>query len=43
MIEQRNLSSHIYDELEIKGILLKIEAYKKAFISLRDIMKKGVE
>jgi len=34
MIEQRNLSSHIYDEDEIKEILGKIVDYKKAFGSL---------
>jgi nucleotidyltransferase substrate binding protein (TIGR01987 family) len=31
MIEQRNLSSHVYDEEEIKEILSKIGAYKNAF------------
>jgi nucleotidyltransferase substrate binding protein (TIGR01987 family) len=34
MIEQRNLSSHIYDEDEIKEILGKIVAYKNAFQNL---------
>ena len=34
MIEQRNLSSHIYDENEIKDILLKVADYKKAFEQL---------
>lgn len=34
MIEQRNLSSHIYDEDEIKEILTKIIEYKEAFSSL---------
>lgn len=34
MIEQRNLSSHIYDEDEIKEILGKICRYKDAFQSL---------
>ena len=34
MIEQRNLSSHIYDENEIKGILLKIADYKTVFARL---------
>lgn len=34
MIEQRNLSSHVYDESEIKGILAKKEAYQKAFLAL---------
>ena len=34
MIEQRNLSSHIYDEDEIKEILGKIVDYKNAFQGL---------
>ncbi|MFO0794270.1 MAG: HI0074 family nucleotidyltransferase substrate-binding subunit [Candidatus Brocadiaceae bacterium] len=34
MIEQRNLSSHIYDEDEIKGILDKINDYKDTFEKL---------
>jgi nucleotidyltransferase substrate binding protein (TIGR01987 family) len=40
MIEQRNLSSHIYDESEIKEILDKKELYKNAFLALK---KKLVE
>jgi hypothetical protein len=43
MIEQRNLSSHIYDEFEIKGILGKKEAYKNAFLLLKDNIEKGIE
>lgn len=35
MIEQRNLSSHIYDESEIKEILDKKDTYKDAFLKLR--------
>lgn len=35
MIEQRNLSSHIYDEFEIKEILDKKEDYKTAFEKLK--------
>jgi nucleotidyltransferase substrate binding protein (TIGR01987 family) len=35
MIEQKNLSSYIYDENEMKEILEKTEIYKKAFIELR--------
>lgn len=35
MIEQRNLSSHIYDELEISEILDKKEHYLKAFQNLK--------
>jgi nucleotidyltransferase substrate binding protein (TIGR01987 family) len=36
MIEQRNLSSHIYDEFEIREILDKISDYKFAFLKLKD-------
>ena len=35
MIEQRNLSSHIYDEYEIKEILDKKDDYKIAFQKLK--------
>jgi nucleotidyltransferase substrate binding protein (TIGR01987 family) len=42
MIEQRNLSSHMYDELEIKEILSKKENYKDAFIRLRDKIKQSL-
>jgi nucleotidyltransferase substrate binding protein (TIGR01987 family) len=35
MIEQRNLTSHIYDEFQIQDILNKKEYYKKAFIELK--------
>lgn len=35
MIEQRNLSAHVYDESEIKDILDKKESYKQAFLDLR--------
>lgn len=35
MIEQRNLSSHIYDESEIKGILDKRTFYRDLFLALR--------
>lgn len=34
LIEQRNLSGHVYDEEEIKGILGKIDDYKNAFEKL---------
>jgi len=40
MIEQRNLSSHIYDESEIREILNKKDSYKRAFLDLRDSLKK---
>ena len=42
MIEQRNLSSHIYDELEISEILDKKENYKEAFVKLRDNIKHSL-
>ena len=35
MIEQRNATSHIYDEYEIKDITNKVHQYKKAFLSLK--------
>ncbi len=35
MIEQRNLSSHIYDEAELKDILYKMQDYKKSFYDLK--------
>ena len=42
MIEQRNLSSHIYDEFEIKGILDRKEAYQKAFLALSNYLKNAL-
>ncbi len=42
MIEQRNLSSHIYDENEIKDILLKVADYKKAFEQLLAALKAAL-
>jgi nucleotidyltransferase substrate binding protein (TIGR01987 family) len=36
MIEQRNLSSHIYDEFEIAGIKEKADKYLNAFNKLKD-------
>ena len=38
MIEQRNLSSHVYDESEMKEILEKKHVYKDAFCSLRNVL-----
>ena len=38
MIEQRNLSSHIYDEFEILGILDKKNDYKNAFVDLQSYL-----
>lgn len=40
MIEKRNLSSHIYDEFEIKEVLERKDEYHEAFITLRDSIKK---
>jgi nucleotidyltransferase substrate binding protein (TIGR01987 family) len=40
MIEQRNLSNHIYDEYEISDIVNKVKFYKNAFIKLRNRLKK---
>jgi len=42
MIEQRNLSSHIYDELEISEILDKKENYLKAFQKLKTALERGL-
>jgi nucleotidyltransferase substrate binding protein (TIGR01987 family) len=42
MIEQRNLSSHIYDELEISEILDKKENYLKAFQKLKIQLEAGL-
>lgn len=42
MIEQRNLSSHIYDESEIKEILDKKESYKQAFLNLKEKLVEGL-
>jgi hypothetical protein len=43
MIEQRNLSSHIYDEDEIKGMILKVEEYLKSFKELKNNIKRGLD
>ena len=42
MIEQRNLSSHVYDESEIMGIFDKREYYKDAFLSLKQKLEYGL-
>ncbi len=42
MIEQRNLSSHIYDEIEISEILDKKEEYLKAFVDLKIKLALGL-
>jgi len=36
MIEKRNLSSHIYDENEIRAIMMVMDAYRKAFQQLKE-------
>lgn len=38
MIEQRNLSSHVYSEIEIEGILSRLDVYRKAFEDLGEIL-----
>ncbi len=43
MIEQRNLSSHVYDEYEVMDILDKKERYKEAFESLKVKIKSLLE
>lgn len=42
MIEQRNLSSHIYDEFEIQEILNKKQSYKNAFLLLKENIGKDI-
>lgn len=39
MIEQRNLSSHVYSEIEIEGILSRLDVYRKAFEDLREVLE----
>lgn len=43
MIEQRNLSSHIYDEYEMTQIVQKADMYKKAFIGLKEKLESGLK
>ena len=43
MIEQRNLSSHVYDENEIKEILGKIGDYKNAFQGLLQSLEERLK
>ena len=43
MIEQRNISSHIYDEYEVEQILEKLEKYKDAFVNLKERLKNGLD
>ena len=42
MIEQRDLTSHIYDEFQIQDILNKKEIYKKAFLELKKKVETGI-
>ncbi len=42
MIEQRNLSAHIYDEYEIADILYKLKDYKIAFEQLEAQLKQQI-
>ncbi len=43
MIEQRNLSSHIYDEYEISDILYKLKDYELAFKQLEEKINYQLE
>jgi nucleotidyltransferase substrate binding protein (TIGR01987 family) len=43
MIEQRNISSHNYDESEISEILDKVETYRKAFETLNTDLKQRLQ
>lgn len=43
MIEQRNLSSHIYDEFQISEILDRKEKYLKAFSDLKSAIESGLK
>lgn len=40
MIEQRNLSSHVYDEIQISEILGKKEVFKSAFVKLHNKLEQ---
>lgn len=42
MIEQRNISSHIYDEFEIRDILDKTESYKQGFLRLKENLVNSI-
>ena len=43
MINQRNLSSHIYNEWEVSDILYKLDDYKKAFLELKQKLEVELE
>lgn len=42
MIEQRNLSSHIYNESEISPIIQSVERYKTAFVGLKQELEERI-
>jgi len=43
MIEQRNISSHVYDEYQVKGIIEKKEKYRNAFVGLKEKIEKALK
>jgi len=43
MIEQRNLTSHVYDESEVSEILGKIEKYRLAFQDLLTVLEERLQ
>jgi nucleotidyltransferase substrate binding protein (TIGR01987 family) len=43
MIEQRNISFHVYDEYEISFILDKLEDYKEAFMNLHENIANEID
>lgn len=43
MIEQRNPSSHVYNQDEVRGILTKLETYRDAFEALYQALKHKLE
>lgn len=43
MIEQRNLSSHVYTQDEVRGILSKLETYRDQFDALYQSLVQKLE
>lgn len=43
MIEQRNLSSHVYNQNEVRGLLLKLESYRNNFQLLYQSLEQKLE
>jgi len=43
MIEQRNLSSHVYNQDEVRGILSKLEIYRDQFDALYQSLVQKLE